>query len=250
MVKPEQSLNDLAAFCAKTEDLPDLWHYCLEFYHAHGISMVSYHTDDGARVGVAEQGVIADGFPEDWVCHYLGENLMKVDPIPDLSQRLARPFRWSETPHLGTLTPAHRAYLETLSDADFGDGLAMQVFGPNMRNAYVGMGFGRGGPAVAPDQVFTLQCAAQISHLRYCELTARRLADTFDLSPREKEVLGWIAKGKSTSVIADILGVSRHTVDTLTRRIFDKLDVNDRTSASILGLGSGLIGTAFDQDKV
>lgn len=242
----DHSLQSFTEMCRRTQELPDLWQSCLRFYNAHGIHMVSYHSDDGARSGQTEQGVVADGFPEDWVCHYLGENLMKIDPIPALSQRLARPFLWSQTEELAVLTPQHRQYLETLKDADLGDGIAVQVFGPNMRNAYVGFGYGHGRAAFSADQVFTLQCAAQISHMRYCELTADRLADSFDLSPREKEVLGWIAQGKSTSVIAEILGISSHTVDTLTRRLFDKLNVRDRTSAAILGIGSGLVGTPFD----
>ena len=61
------------------------------------------------------------------------------------------------------------------------------------------------------------------------------------LTPREAEVLTWIARGKSNSVIADILGVSPHTVDTLVRRIYGKLEVADRTTAAIHGIGAGLI---------
>lgn len=110
-----------------------------------------------------------------------------------------------------------------------------------MRNAYVGMGFGRAEVELTPEEIFELQCAAQIAHIRYCELTEHKQSHSEELSPREIEILRWIARGKSTSVIADILGISRHTVDTITRRIFEKLNVNDRTTAAIRGLGSGLI---------
>ncbi|MEX0367477.1 MAG: LuxR C-terminal-related transcriptional regulator [Ruegeria sp.] len=41
--------------------------------------------------------------------------------------------------------------------------------------------------------------------------------------------------------MADILLLSPHTVDTLVRRIFSKLDVADRTTAAIRGVGAGLI---------
>ena len=82
---------------------------------------------------------------------------------------------------------------------------------------------------------------AQIAHLRYCALAESQSARDFGLSPREVEVLEWIATGKSNSVIAEILGISPHTVDTIVRRIFSKLDVNDRTTAAIRGLGAGLL---------
>ena len=86
-----------------------------------------------------------------------------------------------------------------------------------------------------------LQCVAQMGHLRLCELMSASDAVQYDLSPREREILQWIARGKSNAAIATILDVSPHTVDTLTRRLFDKLRVTDRTSAAIRGIGTGLV---------
>ncbi len=65
--------------------------------------------------------------------------------------------------------------------------------------------------------------------------------DAPELSPREREVLGWIALGKSNAVIGEILGISRHTVDTHNRRIFRKLDTADRTTAAIRAVEYGLV---------
>jgi DNA-binding NarL/FixJ family response regulator len=42
-------------------------------------------------------------------------------------------------------------------------------------------------------------------------------------------------------VIAEILAISPGTVDTYMRRIYDKLEVSDRTSAAVKGVGMGLI---------
>jgi LuxR family transcriptional regulator/LuxR family quorum-sensing system transcriptional regulator CciR len=50
-----------------------------------------------------------------------------------------------------------------------------------------------------------------------------------------------MARGKSNSVIADIIGVSSNTVDTHVRRIFVKLQVRDRVSAAVIATGQGLI---------
>ncbi|WP_068309911.1 helix-turn-helix transcriptional regulator [Aliiruegeria sabulilitoris] len=61
------------------------------------------------------------------------------------------------------------------------------------------------------------------------------------LSPREAEILRWIARGKSNSVIAEILGISPHTVDTHIRRIYRKLGAGDRTTAALRGMETGLL---------
>ncbi|QUJ75460.1 LuxR family transcriptional regulator [Sulfitobacter albidus] len=218
-----------------------LWQAALTYLHAQGIKMVSYHSNDAQRPGSDHLGIVADGFPQDWVCHYIGDNLSKVDPIPQLAARVGRPFLWSRAADLEALTPAQLAYLQELSSSGLGDGLAMCAYGPGMRNAYVGLGFGGPAPDLSDTQIFELQCAVQICHLKYCELTEWRQASFDPLTKREREVLEWIAQGKSNSVIAEILGISRHTVDTLLRRLYEKLGVNDRTTAAIRGVGSGLV---------
>ncbi|MEL6127648.1 MAG: helix-turn-helix transcriptional regulator, partial [Pseudomonadota bacterium] len=73
-----------------------------------------------------------------------------------------------------------------------------------------------------------------------CDFVKAVSADV-TLSAREREVLEWVAKGKSNSAIAKIIGVSIHSVDAYMRRIYAKLGVNERVTAAIRGLGSGLI---------
>jgi DNA-binding NarL/FixJ family response regulator len=51
------------------------------------------------------------------------------------------------------------------------------------------------------------------------------------LSPREREMLGFIVEGLTAKEIADRLGVSIHTIDTHTRHLFKKLDVRSRAAA-------------------
>ncbi|MEM7076290.1 MAG: LuxR family transcriptional regulator [Pseudomonadota bacterium] len=244
MVVQAASLDTFAQSCAQVSTLAELWRLTYGYVSDRGVTMVSYHADQGQGPVLSPDQISAQGFPQDWVCHYIGAQLVDVDPIPDLAQRMGRPFFWSETATLTRLSDAEADFLRQLSEADIGDGLAFHVTGPNMRNAYVGLGFGHKEIDLAPSQIFELRCAAQIAHLRFCDLTFdRRMVET-GLTPREREVLGWIAQGKSNAVIAQILGISRHTVDTLTRRIFEKLGVNDRITAAIQGIGSGLVRTS------
>ena len=235
------TLNHFVMSCRETRSRAKLWRNSLDFVHERGVRMVSYHSDDAQVPGSPPLGLVEDGFPKEWVCKYIEKNLSVIDPVPHLASVMTRPFLWSQVPELMKMTPGAKKYMRQLAASGLGDGLAMQVYGPRMRNAYVGMGFGRTEVELTPEEIFELQCAAQIAHIRYCELTEHKQTLSEELSPREIEILRWIARGKSTSVIADILGISRHTVDTITRRIFEKLNVNDRTTAAIRGLGSGLI---------
>ena len=54
------------------------------------------------------------------------------------------------------------------------------------------------------------------------------------LTPRETEVLSWLAKGKTNRDIGDILGVSPRTVNKHLEHIFEKLGVETRAAAAAL----------------
>lgn len=65
------------------------------------------------------------------------------------------------------------------------------------------------------------------------DLAAQRLRD-IALTPRETEVLSWVAKGKTNRDIADILGMSPRTVNKHLEHIFEKLGVETRSAATAL----------------
>jgi DNA-binding CsgD family transcriptional regulator len=65
------------------------------------------------------------------------------------------------------------------------------------------------------------------------EVTASRLA-TASLTPRETEVLSWIAKGKTNRDVGDILGLSPRTVNKHLEHVFEKLGVETRAAAAAL----------------
>jgi DNA-binding NarL/FixJ family response regulator len=66
--------------------------------------------------------------------------------------------------------------------------------------------------------------------------SARPLEAELGLTPREAEVLLWIAQGKTNPDIATILGISESTVKKHVLEIFGALGVETRTAASLRAL--------------
>jgi DNA-binding NarL/FixJ family response regulator len=62
-----------------------------------------------------------------------------------------------------------------------------------------------------------------------------------DLSEREREVLGLLARGMTNAEIAERLYLSEGTVRNYVSAILSKLDVPDRTQAAVLALRYGLV---------
>lgn len=94
---------------------------------------------------------------------------------------------------------------------------------------------------------FDLQEMLELSYLsgHIYEMLARirsltvRVADT--LTDRELDCLNWTAAGKTSAEIAEILGLSEHTVNHYLNRAAKKLDAVNRTQAVAKALRAGLI---------
>lgn len=69
----------------------------------------------------------------------------------------------------------------------------------------------------------------------------RRKLATGELSEREIQVLRLISEGNSNPEIAVRLFLARSTINSHVKRLFGKLDVNDRVSAVLVALRAGLI---------
>lgn len=239
------TLDDLSRALAEAPTQNALWLVLQGFAAERAIRRLSYHHFPPGAGPLDGFTLRAEGFPDDWVCRYLDARLYRIDPIPGLALQHGAPFLWSDTARLIDPDPDAARYLSMLERSRLGDGLAVPVYGPEGRNGYVGLGFGGPAPDLSPARLIELQAAAQMGHLAYCSRVA---APAFDanraLSPREREVLDWVARGKSNGAIATIMGVSAHTIATHMRRIFAKLEVNDRTTAALRGVGGTTLAAA------
>lgn len=115
------------------------------------------------------------------------------------------------------------------------------VHGPGGRNGCFTLIYDDSDGIKIDEKIRILQWACQNAHQLFCKLYLSNSKTIPKLTERETEILSWVARGKSNSVIAQILGISPHTVNTYMRRLFLKLGTSDRTSVSLIGISNGLI---------
>jgi LuxR family transcriptional regulator/LuxR family quorum-sensing system transcriptional regulator CciR len=223
----------------------DLWALAAGYFRGTEVARVSYlHLPPLGAPDAERPKMKAEGFPEELVERYIHERHYRDNPAVAAARRQVEPVYWEDAAASAGLSDRERAFVETYRAAHLGCGVSIPVYGPNGRDGQCGLGFVAGVRRLRPAVLSEFQWVCQLAHLRYCAILIPTLGPRPRLSDREVEVLGWVARGKSNSLIGDILGISAHTVDAHMRRICLKLGVSDRISAAVRGIGIGLIHSA------
>ncbi|WP_172970181.1 LuxR family transcriptional regulator [Erythrobacter sp. THAF29] len=182
------------------------------------------------------------GFPEAWVRLYDEDpDFRRHDPIADYVIQAGRPMTWQEALSARALTPEQQEFAEAMTEHGLIHGMAAPIYGPHGREAYVTFSWDRP-PAEGDEELIEeLTAYATKLHRQIVLMIEPAVGERPAFSRREREVLIWIARGKSNSDIATILGVSDATVSTYVSRIFRKLGVHNRMAATLMGLKHGLV---------
>jgi len=242
MARDLEPLRQYFRNCRDAAKFDDLRVAAIKYYDTTHVVMASYmhYPPVGARDFDGQIRVGEFGYPEKWRETYLAEKLHLCDPLARRAVNFTRPYFWSEASQLPNLSEEERHYLQRVGSQNLGEGIGIPLFGPAGRNGYAALGFGSS-ERPPDDDVLELQAAAQMAHLAYCRLLLRDLPNGTSLSAREREILRWVARGRTNSQIAEVLELSRNTVETYIRRCFEKLDVNDRVSAALRGIALGMV---------
>ena len=209
--------------------------------HSYGVVRQSYHFTPLFHSPVSADTIIyAEGFDEAWTKLYFNKDFRARDPIPAWTLKHAGLLAWKDAIAAHDPTPDQAEYFAQMEAFGLIHGFGLPLYGPNNRVAYVAFDFGR--PICDEDKltIDMLRAVAQAGHLRICEIIDGE-HEIPDLSERELEVMTWIARGKSGTDIATILGLSPETVKTYTRRIYEKLEVGDKVGATVKALKLGLV---------
>ena len=172
--------------------------------------------------------------PEQWVNHYLQHNLMRSDPIVRHSLNSKKPFFWSEI----KLTNDERLMMQqalSFGLSPFGYSVPTIDVGPYKGllsiNAYKDAS-DNWGKTVVQDDIPWREVALKLHKMARKELDPDKDYN-HNLSKREIECLYFIADGKTYSEVANILGISEHTVRGYFRSLRFKL--NCVTLAQVVG---------------
>ena len=204
----------------------------------------SFMTEQPSIKESAKHGVIRS-YPSDWMNHYIEKDYINIDPTYRLALRTPGVFSWQQIEEKVNLPKDSVKMMREAEDANIKSGASVSIHGIN--NDVVGLGFASSEQDInnSRSNLHKLHALAHQFHLIYTDIFSLENSniDSIDitLTAKERDVLIWCSRGKSNGVIAEILGVSEHTVHFHLKNIFKKLQVNDRTTAVLLAYQKRII---------
>ncbi len=184
-------------------------------------------------------------FPESTANHFLENKVYEVSSYLPSIKNKGRPVLWKDTilkKDPGKFHSKYAAFVKNISNNGRNNLLTIPVYG-NL-NTFGTVILQSTVPDIKTDDhnvILARSMSDDLMH-QYTRFSSGEQEDaSLELSLREKEVLLWVVRGKSNSVIAEIMNLSPHTIDTYIRRCCQKTNTTNRTEAAIRAILSGAI---------
>jgi len=188
-----------------------------------------------------EHGVFQN-YPEDWQAYYAENDCARIDPVLLAVPVRDYAFTWDELEKTSDYSRAQVRFMRLSEEAGLHNGVGVPFRSRHSTIAGVALASSLKTDATRP-QLDLLNAFCTQFYVALKRLHARPNPNALPaaLSAKEREILNWVAAGKTDDDIGAILNISRNTVDTHMRHIFHKLDATNRVTAVVKAISGGHI---------
>jgi LuxR family quorum sensing-dependent transcriptional regulator len=222
-------------FCNKVDDLPHISSLTQSFtavISEFGFSRFSIErflqSDHERRTSAS----IARNWPRSWVDHYVNEKYFSHDRVAHFAYTQIRPWTWAEIKSQIPSTPKLVQMEAEIAEIGIVDGLVLALHDSSSLQGIMSLGAERPVTISAWERkLLHMVCLhAQIRATEFRDSQRRALPQ---LSDREREVLKWVAIGKTLWETSTILAIGEDTVAKHTRSAREKLGASTTTQAVV-----------------
>ncbi|HAT86560.1 MAG TPA: hypothetical protein DCS30_11815 [Rhizobiales bacterium] len=175
--------------------------------------------------------ILANTRPMDYLRNYFEQGHVLRDPVVTELKRTSTPFTWNQVRERRNLSKREKNIIDEGQCFGFNNGMIIPVISETGSIAiFSPCGWD---PDLSPDSALALDVVGTFATqaLRRCRRRKQRPNDYNPLTFREREILQFVASGKTDDDIADILTISSNTVCTHVQNIKRKLSASNRTYA-------------------
>lgn len=178
--------------------------------------------------------------PDGWLEEYVSHDCKKFDPTIARAASTLKPQKWKTSARIATRSARSSVVFDVARQFGLNEGITF-VFPGAEGDTVLASVSGRELTA-DPYDVAQISLLSQCAAHRALELTRGfdALSGHLSLTRREKEVLKWVAEGKTDWEIARILDISIHTVDKYMRQLREKTRIVSRAQLAAAAVRNGI----------
>jgi LuxR family quorum sensing-dependent transcriptional regulator len=182
-------------------------------------------------------------WPRGWYERYNSEDYVHCDPVIRKLRSTLKPVVWNEAPYDHTSEKRANLVMNEAREFRLRNGLSVPIY--TLSGDQAGVSFGGDHFELGEEDKAALHMIAIYGHGRVSALRRPRSGGggkrPARLSPREREILQWVAAGKTSADIGDMLHIGYQSVETYIKRACVKLDAISRTQAVVEAMRARLI---------
>ncbi len=204
--------------------------YGLEHFIATGLS---------TRGLAFEELVIASRWPSEFFMLYVENDFARADPLIRRSIQSHMPFEWRADSYKSDANPRVVEVMRRAADFGLKHGYLVPIHGPKGYEGCISMAGHELDLSARAKSALHLMALYAFDRMRCLrgDLPDKKIA----LTAREREVLSWVAAGKSAAQISQALKISKRTVDEHSQTAARKLGAANRTQAVAIAMRDRII---------
>lgn len=227
--------------CATPQELTDKF---LSFLNQFGLTrfVMSEMSHDSRSLKENNHGILVN-YPEEWMSHYVANHYIEHDPVYQTALVARKPFTWDTAYKNQNVSTVAERVMHEAHECKLYDGIALSIFQPLGQIIGMGLAASEKGAEYDKNDLSIVHAAANQFFVAYADLVGMNDTPNVEikLTEREREVVLWLARGKTKSEISDILVISESTIKRYCESVYKKLNVNERGQAVAKSLRMGLI---------
>jgi DNA-binding CsgD family transcriptional regulator len=185
------------------------------------------------------EAIVASELPGDWLDLYLRNDYAACDPALRHCKRAVLPFGYRVAPYDPQLEPRAAEVVKRAHDFGVCNGTVFPI--PGTSGCIGDLWAGGTDSSDKEKDLPTIYVSALYAFYKIQQLTQSEPCAKAILSEREREVLSWVASGKTAWEIGDLLSISQRTVEWHIQQATQKLGARNRMQAIVIAARDRLI---------
>ncbi|MDD3371707.1 MAG: autoinducer binding domain-containing protein [Alphaproteobacteria bacterium] len=199
---------------------------------------------DHPHIGMKATHGLLTNYPQEWLTVFIKQKYGPLDAVVKYGLTSYGPFTWEDIPTDYFSSKRSRGWQRDNCEAYKVFGVCTPMRAPFGQIGGMGASNDSGKERMHAHHISTFNILSQQFYVRFldiCGAKNKHRKNLPHLTPREKDVMAWVARGKTNEEISDILSLSSNYVREIVSGVMTKYNAVNRVSAVLTAIFLGEI---------